>query len=136
MKPPKMDKGRREWLAGLKVGDEVAVCGTRALDYAGRITSKVSPPIRGIVTASRNGVVTVSEFGTNFVVGGFDRGTGKARVFRKGWLEPFGNWRKGRLIETAQRFIRDPRFGGADVTDEKILAIAAVLWPEDFGDGK
>ena len=133
MTSPKLGTERREWLAGLKVGDEVAVCGTRALDYAGRITSKVSPPIRGILTEYRNGSVFVSEFGTNLGVGSFDRETGEARGFRKGWLEPFENWRKECLIETAQRFIRDPRFGGVDVTEEKILAIAAILWPEDFG---
>lgn len=135
MTPPKMDKKRREWLAGLKVGDEVVVCGARGVYYDGRM-SRVWPPIRGILTAQRTDVVFVSEFGTNLVVGNFDKGTGKARGFRKGWLEPFENRRKDHLIETAQRFIRDPRFGGASVTDEKILAIAAILWPEDFGGGK
>ena len=138
MKPPKMDKERREWLAGLKVGDEVAwtteVMPVRIVKIAG--VSRSEPP---------DFVVDNETEKNSHCRGKFTQKTGKGRVgtFRptNGWIVPVteDHRRSHRVEEARQRLgsISFNRFAPKFCPpDEKILAIAAILWPEEFGGGK
>jgi len=133
MTPPKMDKERREWLATLKIGDEVAW------------VSDGHPAL----------IVRLVQVGGHFVVDDepakeshcratFTRLTGKGRsgTFRPttGWVVPVTDvLRKEHAVEVARQRLCAVRFNrsASDAPpSEKILAIAAILWPEDFGGGK
>ena len=136
MKPPKMDKGRREWLAGLKAGAEVAW-----------VTDTLPVRIVRIVGVARKPpdfVVDDEPVKNGHCRATFTRKTGKGRVgtFRptRGWIVPVTDeLRKEHSVEVVRQrlcAVRFNRFSSDAPPDEKILAIAAILWPEDFGDGK
>lgn len=134
MIPPKMGKERREWLVGLKVGDEVAW-----------VSDHFPTQIVRIVQVDGHFVVGDEPAKERHCRATFTRLTGKGRAgtFRptSGWIvPPTDALRREHSVEVARqrlgavlfsRYARD-----TSLTDEKILAIAAILWPEDFGDGK
>ena len=133
MTPPKMDKGRREWLAGLKVGDEVAW-----------VSAHFSARIVRLVQVDGYFIVDDELAKESHCRATFTRLTGKGRAgtFRptSGWIVPVtDDLRKEHSVEVARQrlcAVRFNRFAGDAPPDEKILAIAAILWPEEFGDEK
>ena len=132
MTPPKMNKRRREWLATLKIGDKVAWVSDR-------------PAL----------IVQLVQVGGHFIVDDepakerhcratFTRLTGKGRsgTFRPttGWIVPVtDDLRKEHAVEVARQRLCAVQFNRSASnapSSEKILAIASILWPEDFGDSK
>lgn len=125
MTPPKLGKERREWLAGLKVGDEVAW-----------VSDHFPTQIVRIVQIDGHFVVDDEPAKEGHCRATFTRLTGKERAgtFRptSGWIvPPTDALRREHSVEVFSRYARD-----TSLTDEKILAIAAILWPEDFEGGK
>jgi len=133
MTPPKVDKERREWLAGLKVGDEVAW-----------VSNGFPARIVRLVQIDGHFVVDDEPAKESHCRATFTRLTGKGRsgTFRPtiGWIVPVADdLRKEHSVEVARQrlcAVRFNRFAGDAPPDEKILAIAAILWPEEFGGAK
>ena len=123
MNPPKNDKARKEWLASLKDGDEVAVC-----DDRGRMM--VASVIRyKYFHLTGSGEYTVA--------------TGK-RVRREGWMLPLTDEHRKQIARAALVTSARTKMAGVlfapwgfnvtgAATDDQALACAAIMWPEEFG---
>ncbi len=114
---PKLDKARREWLAGLKDGDEVAILTERG--YWRAIVSRY-----------------YDEFSTGNGSGSYTLGSGQ-KFLRRGhsgygstpaWLVPptdemRATWRMEELRTKVKLAV-------GSLTNEQVVAIAAVLFPD------
>jgi len=114
----KNDKARKEWLAGLRVGDVVAV-----LDENGAVTA---------VDA-----VSWSRYSRSWGVGGgrYTEKTGK-RAGRAGWIIPATEEMKAATAKRKSASLARDRLRGTTywdwnkIGDDQVLAAAAILWPE------
>lgn len=130
MTPPKLDRAHRAWLTTLRIGDEVAWI------------SRYSPArIVRIVQIDGHFIVDDEPVRESHCRATFTRLTGKGRsgTFRptSGWIVPVTDvLRREHSVEVARQrlcAVRFNRFAGDAPPDEKILAIAAILWPEEVG---
>ena len=127
MTPPKQDKQRKQWLASLKDGDEVGVLTIRGVAHTLTIARLQRRTAR-------------KEY--------MDRDTGRRFTFATGkqpvcdrWLVPLSDGMRQdleteRRAESARRRMCGTYFGhglGPVVPADKILACAAILWPDEFG---
>jgi hypothetical protein len=133
MTPPKLDRAHRAWLTTLRIGDEVAWI------------SRYSPArIVRIVQIDGHFIVDDEPAKERHCRATFTRLTGKGRsgTFRPttGWIVPVtDDLRKEHAVEVARQRLCAVQFNRSASnapSSEKILAIASILWPEDFGDSK
>lgn len=120
--PPKNDRARKAWLASLKDGDYVAVVGP-PFSYSARVQRS---PLRCFVV--KTGHWMLSQFTLTTGKGMHDR-----------WLMPLTDELRVRieheaLLADLRRRLRGfSWYAGPDgATDDKVLACAAILWPEEF----
>ena len=127
MTPPRQDKQRKQWLASLKDGDEVGVLTIRGVAHTLTIARLQRRTAR-------------KEY--------MDQDTGRQFTFASGkqpkydrWLVPLTDAMRQdletvRQSESARRRMCRTYFGmglAPVVPDDKILACAAILWPDEFG---
>lgn len=125
MTPPKNDKARKEWLASLKDGDEVAILGDR----------------QSVITIIRR--CRYREEFTDDQCRRFTLATGKERDgWGNRWIVPLTDELRAQIVrdETVARArgklsrLYFARHAIDDaVTDDQALACAAIMWPEEFG---
>ena len=124
---PKIDKDHREWLASIVNGDEAAwVTG--------------HSPARIVKITVRDDYFE-GDGPRDFYRPIFTRKTGKGRSdfysSTPGWIVPVTEeLRRESSVEKARGrlgYTSFDRLAEKKVEDEKILAIAAILWPEEFG---
>ncbi len=132
MTAPKNDKARKEWLAGLKTGDLVAV-----IDDAGALLDVFKVTRRDVCED-----FWVSCWGSFTLKTG--RGKGKSGGARGGtWLAQVTDEMRARH-ESRQAAGRardrlsgiDPIGGWRMFSDEQVVSAAAILWPESGKDSK
>ncbi len=127
MTPPKQDKQRKQWLASLKDGDEVGVLtiqGTAHKLTTVRLHADIARKEYMDLTTNRR----------------FAFATGKQPRCDR-WLVPLTDGMRQdleteRRAESARRRMCGTYFGhglGPVVPADKILACAAILWPDEFG---
>jgi hypothetical protein len=127
----KNDKARKEWLAGLKDGDEVAMVDEDGeVRGIGPVQHRLYPPSFG-VDSQRFTLRTGKRIAAGSTAGG--------------WIVPLTDdvrarhEQEKRVLRAIDRLQQIGRFWGStgwrQFTDDQILAVSAILWPEQKQEG-